>query len=86
MGQARLVLDAKGRLIGAGILAPHAGEMIGQWGTAIMAGVKLSAMAGQIIAYPTRAEAAKRAAGSFYTPKLFAPRTRWLVRQLRRLG
>jgi pyruvate/2-oxoglutarate dehydrogenase complex dihydrolipoamide dehydrogenase (E3) component len=86
VGQARLVLNAKGRLIGAGILAPHAGEMIGQWGTAIMAGVKLSAMAGQIIAYPTRAEAAKRAAGSYFTPQLFAPRARWLVRQLRRLG
>ena len=27
--------SARGRLLGAGILAPHAGEMIGQWALAI---------------------------------------------------
>jgi pyruvate/2-oxoglutarate dehydrogenase complex dihydrolipoamide dehydrogenase (E3) component len=86
VGLAKLTLDARGKIIGAGMLAPHAGELIAQWGTAIMQGAKLSAMAGQVIAYPTRAEAGKRAAGSYFTAKLFAPRTRWLVRKLRRLG
>lgn len=86
VGMARITLDGRGRIIGAGILAPHAGELIAHWGTAIAQGAKLSAMAGQIIAYPTRAEAGKRAAGSYFTAKLFAPRTRWLVRQLRRFG
>ncbi len=35
-----------------------------------------------IVPYPTRAEAGKRAAGEFYTPRLFAQRTRRLVRAL----
>jgi hypothetical protein len=43
-------------------------------------------MANLIVPYPTRGEAGKRAAGSFYTPTLFAPRTRRLVRLLARFG
>jgi hypothetical protein len=39
-----------------------------------------------IVAYPTRAEAAKRAAGSLFAPKLFSARTRRVVRWLQRLG
>jgi hypothetical protein len=39
-----------------------------------------------IVPYPTLGEVGKRAAGSYYSPKLFSPRTRWLVRQLARLG
>ena len=34
----------------------------------------------------TRAEAAKRAAGSLFAPKLFSARTRQVVRWLLRLG
>jgi hypothetical protein len=34
------------------------------------------------VPYPTLAEAGKRAAGSFYTPRLFAPGPRRLVRLL----
>jgi hypothetical protein len=36
--------------------------------------------------YPTLGEVNKRAAGSFYTPKLFSDRTRRLVRFLARFG
>jgi pyruvate/2-oxoglutarate dehydrogenase complex dihydrolipoamide dehydrogenase (E3) component len=85
-GLVKLVADRRGRLLGAGILAPHAGEMISQFGTAIRARATLSSLAQQIIAYPTRAEAAKRAAGSLLATKLFAPRTRRLVSFLRRFG
>ena len=53
---------------------------------AIAEGLRLSAMARMIAPYPTLGEANKRAAGSFYTPKLFSARTRWLVRLLARLG
>jgi len=35
--------------------------------------------------YPTRGEASKRVAGSFYTETLFGPRTRRVVRWLTRL-
>jgi pyruvate/2-oxoglutarate dehydrogenase complex dihydrolipoamide dehydrogenase (E3) component len=80
-GLVKLVV-ARNRVIGAGILAPNAGEMIGLWGLAIAQRVKLSALASLIIPYPTRSEAAKRAATSFFAPRLFAPRTKSLVRLL----
>ncbi len=80
-GLVKLVV-AKGRLLGAGILAPGAGEMITAWTLAIARQVPLSALAGLIVPYPTRSEAGKRAAGSFFAPRLFAPRTKALVRWL----
>jgi pyruvate/2-oxoglutarate dehydrogenase complex dihydrolipoamide dehydrogenase (E3) component len=83
-GMVKLVV-ARGRVVGAGILAPHAGEMIGQWALAIAARVRLSTLAGLILPYPTRAEAGKRAAASHYAASLFSPRTRALVRALARL-
>ena len=36
--------------------------------------------------YPTLGEVNKRAAGSFFTPKLFSDRTRRIVRLLARFG
>ena len=42
-------------------------------------------MAQLIAPYPTLGEASKRAAGSYYTPKLFSERTRRIVRFLQRL-
>jgi pyruvate/2-oxoglutarate dehydrogenase complex dihydrolipoamide dehydrogenase (E3) component len=83
-GLVKLVVS-RGRVRGAGILAPDAGEMIGLWGLAIARRVRLSTLASQIVPYPTRAEAGKRAAGSLFVPRLFAPRTRRLVRLLSRL-
>jgi pyruvate/2-oxoglutarate dehydrogenase complex dihydrolipoamide dehydrogenase (E3) component len=84
-GLAKIVATPGGRVLGAGFLAPHAGEMLGAWTLAISQGIRLSALAGMIVPYPTRAEVGKRAAGSFYAPKLFAAGTRRLVRWLARL-
>src|SRR5271165_84623 len=83
-GMVKLVV-ARGRVVGAGILAPHAGEMIGQWALAIAARVRLSTLAGLILPYPTRAEAGKRAAGSYFMASLFSPRVRTVARALSRL-
>ena len=84
-GLVKLIATPKGRLLGAGILAPHAGEMIGTYTLVITQGIKLAALAGMIVPYPTRAEAAKRAAGSFFTARLFSAATRRLVAWLARL-
>lgn len=84
-GRARARRLGGGRLLGAGIAAPHAGETIGLWALALGRRVPLSALAGMIVAYPTRAEAGKRAAGNFYTPRLFSGRTQRLARLLARL-
>ena len=84
-GMAKLVVGRRGRLLGAGILAPHAGEMLGACALAITGGASLRALAGMVVAYPTRFEAVKRAAGERYTPKLFSAASRraaWLLAQL----
>lgn len=78
-GLTKLVLDRGGRILGATILAPGAGEQIGLWGLAIARGMKIGAVAGMILPYPTLAETGKRAAGAWFTPTLYGPRVRRLV-------
>jgi hypothetical protein len=56
--------------------------MIGEWTLAIARKIPLSALAGMIVPYPTRSEAGKRAAGSYFAAKLFSERTKSLVRLL----
>ena len=79
------VVDGKGRILGASILAPQAGEMIQPWVLAISKKMKIGAMASYIAPYPTYGEASKRAAGSYFTPSLFSERTAKIVRFLLRL-
>ncbi|MFM8615293.1 MAG: dihydrolipoyl dehydrogenase family protein, partial [Alphaproteobacteria bacterium] len=83
-GLAKIILGPRGRILGATILAPRAGEMIGVWGLAIQQKMKIDAIASMTLPYPTMSEISKRAAGSFYTPSLFSARTRRLVGLLQR--
>ena len=85
-GLIKVVADAKGRLLGAGIVGPNAGDLILPWVLALSKRLTLRDMAAIIAPYPTLGEVTKRVAGSYFTPKLFAPRTRRLVRLLSRLG
>jgi pyruvate/2-oxoglutarate dehydrogenase complex dihydrolipoamide dehydrogenase (E3) component len=84
-GMVKAITGRHGRILGATIVAPHAGELIQPWCLAIFKRLKISALAGFVPPYPTLGEASKRAAGSYYTDTLFGPRTRWLVRLLSRL-
>jgi pyruvate/2-oxoglutarate dehydrogenase complex dihydrolipoamide dehydrogenase (E3) component len=84
-GLAKIILGGGGRILGATILAPHAGEMIGLWGLAIQAKMKIGAVAQMMAPYPTLSEISKRAAGGFYTPSLFSARTRTVVGWIQRL-
>lgn len=70
-----------GRPIGATMVGRGAGDLIGIWCLAIGQRMKLSAIAGTILPYPTRGEIAKRAAGAYYTPRLFA--NPWIKRFVR---
>jgi pyruvate/2-oxoglutarate dehydrogenase complex dihydrolipoamide dehydrogenase (E3) component len=74
-----------GRLVGAGILAPQAGEMITACSLAITRRTRVSALAGLIVPYPTRSEAVKRAAAGAFATTLFSDRTKALVRLIGRL-
>ena len=71
-----------GTVIGATIVGPHAGELILPWVLAVSKGLKIGDLANIIAPYPTLSEISKRAAGSYYTPTLFSPRTRAVVRFL----
>jgi pyruvate/2-oxoglutarate dehydrogenase complex dihydrolipoamide dehydrogenase (E3) component len=85
-GLVKVVLQRNGRVLGASILGAAAGDLILPWALAISQKLKIGALADLIVPYPTRSEASKRAAGCYYTPTLFSPRTRRLVRFLARLG
>jgi pyruvate/2-oxoglutarate dehydrogenase complex dihydrolipoamide dehydrogenase (E3) component len=85
-GLAKVVTTRRGKVLGASILGASAGELIHAWVLAVGRGIGIGAMANLIAPYPTLGEVNKRAAGAFYTPKLFSARTQALVRLLRRLG
>jgi len=85
-GEVKIIATRRGRILGATILGAAAGDLILPWALAMSQKLKIGAMANLVVPYPTRGEAGKRAAGSFYTPTLFGPRTRCLVRLLARFG
>src|SRR5271165_2321656 len=86
IGLTKIVTRQNGRILGASILGAGAGDLIMPWGLAISQQLKIGALANLIVPYPTRGEAGKRAAAAFYTPALFSPRTRRIVRFLAQLG
>src|SRR5882672_4555969 len=85
-GLVKAVVAPRGRILGAAIVGRHAGELIQPWLLAMANNLRVGALATLIAPYPTLGEASKRAAGSFYTPKLFTQRTQRLVRFLRWFG
>ncbi len=85
-GFIKIIVTEKGRILGADIVGPAAGEMIHLWTLAVSQKMKIGAVAGMIAPYPTLAEIGKRAAGNYYLAKLFSPGTKRLVRFLARFG
>jgi pyruvate/2-oxoglutarate dehydrogenase complex dihydrolipoamide dehydrogenase (E3) component len=68
------VVVAGGRPVGATIVGPQAGEQIALWSLAIANRMKMSAISHTVLPYPTLMEASKRAAGAYFTPRLFENR------------
>ena len=85
-GFLKIVSDRRGRILGVTIVGVQAGDLLAPWCLALARGLKLSALAGPMLPYPTLSEMGKRAAGQFYAGKLFSPATRKLVRVLRWFG
>ncbi|GGE36820.1 dihydrolipoamide dehydrogenase [Actibacterium pelagium] len=65
------VMVVKGRPVGASIVGAQAGELISMWAMAIANGLKMSAISNTVVPYPTLMEVNKRAAGAYFSPKLF---------------
>jgi pyruvate/2-oxoglutarate dehydrogenase complex dihydrolipoamide dehydrogenase (E3) component len=79
------VMVVKGRPVGASIVGPQAGELVGLWALALSARLKLSAIAGMVAPYPTLGEVSKRVAGAYFSPKLFQnPALKTMVRLVQR--
>ncbi len=66
LGLVKIVTTKRGRLLGAGIVGTGAGELIQPWVLALERGIGISAMAGSVLPYPTRGEAARRAAMGYF--------------------
>jgi pyruvate/2-oxoglutarate dehydrogenase complex dihydrolipoamide dehydrogenase (E3) component len=77
------VRDGTDRILGATVVARHAGEMINGLSLAITSGIGLRALARVIHTYPTQAEAIKMAADAYnrtrLTPTLKSLTKRWLA-------
>jgi len=71
-GLLKMLVGARGKVIGVQILGPSAGELLGEWAAVLNGGVKMSTLASAVHPYPTLAEINKRAASSLLAPKLFS--------------
>src|SRR2546427_12045150 len=77
------VREKTDRILGATIVARHAGEMINEITLAMVAGIGLRTLARVIHAYPTQAEAIREAANAYtrarLTPMMRSVIRRWLA-------
>jgi pyruvate/2-oxoglutarate dehydrogenase complex dihydrolipoamide dehydrogenase (E3) component len=85
-GHIKVITDHKGKILGATIVGAAAGELITMWTLAINQGLKIRAIAGTVMPYPTLSEISKRAAIDFYTPSLTSPWVRRIIALLRIFG
>ena len=83
-GEMKLVCR-KGKILGATILGPHAGELIHEIVLAMQAGLKISDISATIHAYPTLAQISRRTVNTYYGEKLFSQRTRKIVAWINKL-
>ncbi len=85
-GHIKVVTTGRGKVLGATIVGAVGGELITTWTLAISQKLNIRALAGIIIPYPTLSEVGKRAAITYFMPRL---RSKWVHRivvWLRRFG
>lgn len=81
------VMVVKGRPVGASIVGKQAGEHIQLWSLVIANKLKIGAVAAMVSPYPIIGEISKRAAGQYYTPRLFQnERIKKVVRFVQKFG
>jgi pyruvate/2-oxoglutarate dehydrogenase complex dihydrolipoamide dehydrogenase (E3) component len=76
-GHIKVITTIRGRILGATIVGPAAGELIVPWCLALSKRLNIRTFAGLIVPYPTLAEVGKRAALAYFMPGL---RHRWVQR------
>jgi pyruvate/2-oxoglutarate dehydrogenase complex dihydrolipoamide dehydrogenase (E3) component len=85
-GHIKVVTDQKGLILGATIVGAAAGEQIAAWTLAMNHGLNIRAFADLVVPYPTYSEIGKRAAITFFTPRLTSSWLRRILGFLRRFG
>ncbi|GIK79642.1 MAG: FAD-dependent oxidoreductase [Pseudorhodoplanes sp.] len=85
-GHIKVVMSARGRILGATIVGTDAGELISTWALAVERRMNIRAMTGVVVPYPTRAEIGKRAAIDVFARRLTSPLVRRIIGWLRRFG
>ena len=85
-GMAKIITSPKGKLLGACIVGPQAGELIAEYVLAISQGLNVSALSNTIHIYPTLAQINRRVADQRMKESLTPTRKRWMKRIFRLRG
>jgi pyruvate/2-oxoglutarate dehydrogenase complex dihydrolipoamide dehydrogenase (E3) component len=80
VGRAKILTSPKGKLLGAALAGPHAGELIHEYVLALAKGMRASDLAGVIHIYPTLAEINRKVAEQHLKAALTPARRRWMKR------
>jgi len=80
-GMAKVVTSPRGRLLGAAIVAPHAGELIAEYALAIAHRMGAGHISASIHAYPTFAQISRRVA-DMRQKEALTPRTKMWIKRL----
>ncbi len=83
-GLAKIVTTPRGRLLGAAIAGPQAGELIHEYALAIKKRMKAADLSGVIHIYPTLSQINRKVADERLKSRL-TPLTRWWIKRLFRL-
>ena len=85
-GFAKIVTDLKGKLLGAAIVGPHAGELIAEYALALTTGMNAKDISGVIHTYPTLASISRRVADQRMKEGLTPTAKAWIKRIFRLQG
>lgn len=85
-GLVKIVMLKNGRIVGASMVGANAGEQIAMWALAVSRKLKISAIAGLVLPYPTMAEAGRRAAMAYFAGFAGAPWLRKMIGFLKFFG
>lgn len=78
-GLVKVIAGPRGLILGVGIAGPGAGDLIAPWVLAVAGGLKLGALAGSVLPYPTRGEASRRAAIGYFADYASNPLVRRVI-------
>jgi pyruvate/2-oxoglutarate dehydrogenase complex dihydrolipoamide dehydrogenase (E3) component len=85
-GHIKVITDRRGGILGVTMVGAAAGENIAAWSLAAGKKLKIDALAGLIVPYPTYGEVGKRAAITYFMRGLTSSRVRRIIGWLRRPG